>query len=91
MQPPLSIPVGNDNACTPNFRFWTLGTRTQYNPLPWLDLGFDVSWTHLDTPYSGTGVTLGSNGSRPAGVYSIGNQDVLTALVRAQINFQPGQ
>jgi len=80
---------GNGNACSPNFSFWTVGTRTQYNPVPWLDVGLDLSWTHLNTAYKGPGVTLGANGGRPGGVYSIDDQNVFTALARAQINFQP--
>jgi hypothetical protein len=89
VQPPLGIPVGSDNSCSPNFSFWTIGSRTQYNPFPWLDLGVDVFYTHFNTAYRGTNVTLAANGGRPGGVYKIEDQNVLSVLARAQINFNP--
>jgi hypothetical protein len=89
VQPPLGIPVGNDNSCSPDYSFWTVGTRTQYSPVAWLDLGVDLSYTHFNTAYRGTNVQLGANGGKPAGVYSIENQHVLTLLARAQISFNP--
>jgi hypothetical protein len=90
VQPPIVFPAGSGNGCSPNFSFYQVGSRTQYNPVPWLDLGIDVSWTHLDTTYKGA-ATLAANGARPAGLYNLGNQDVVTVLGRAQISFNPGQ
>lgn len=97
--PPLAVGSGLGNSCSPNFSFWTVGSRTQYNPFPWLDLGVDVSYTHLNTAYKGlgnptaigviNGVNLGANGGRPAGLYTISDQSVLSVLARAQINFNP--
>src|SRR5439155_4363566 len=96
VQPPLAIGTGAGNSCSPNFSFWTVGSRTQYSPYSWLDLGVDVFLTHLNTAYKGvgdpalgTGVVLGSNGGRPAGLYTIADQNVLTVIGRAQINFNP--
>jgi hypothetical protein len=89
VQPPLGIPVGSDNSCNPNYSFWTVGSRTQYSPVAWLDLGVDVFYTHLNTAYKGTGVALGANGGKPAGTYTIEDQHVLSVLARAQINFNP--
>jgi len=34
-------------------------------------------------------VTLGSNGARPAGVYNIDDQDVVSVMFRIQRNFLP--
>ena len=66
--PPLGIGNGVGNSCSPSFSWWQVGTRTQWNPHPDLDIGVDVLWTHLNTAYKGTNVTLGANGARPAGV-----------------------
>ena len=66
-----------------------VGSRTQYNPFPWLDLGVDVFYTHFNTAYKGTNVTLGANNGRPSGVYTIADQNVLSVLARAQITFNP--
>jgi len=77
------------NACSPNFSWWQLGSRTQWNPHPDLDIGVDVLWTHLNTAYKGAGVILPANGARPAGVYTIDDQDILSVMFRIQRNFLP--
>ena len=69
--------------------WWQLGTRTQWNPHPDLDIGVDVLWTQLHTAYKGSNVTLGANGARPAGVYNIDDQDVVSVMFRVQRNFLP--
>jgi hypothetical protein len=91
----LAIPQGgNGNACSPNFSWWQVGSRTQWNPD--LDIGVDVLWTHLNTAYKGPGVglvpsgaPLGGNGARPAGLYTLDDQDVLSVMFRIQRNFLP--
>jgi porin-like protein len=74
--------------CSPNFSFWQVGSRTQWNPHPDLDIGVDVVWSHLNTAFAGT-ATLAANGARPGGVYTISDQDVATVLFRIQRNFLP--
>jgi hypothetical protein len=74
--------------CNPDYSFWQVGSRTQWNPHPDLDVGVDVLWTHLNTAYKGTAV-LGANGARPAGVYTIDDQDILSVMFRIQRNFLP--
>jgi hypothetical protein len=86
--PPIAVGTGAGNACSPDFSWWQLGTRTQWNPHPDLDIGVDVLWTHLNTAYKGVG-TLGANGARPAGPYAIDDQDVLSVMFRIQRNFLP--
>jgi hypothetical protein len=89
VQPPLAVGTGAGNACSPDFSWWQVGTRTQWNPHPDLDIGVDLLWTHLNTAYKGSNVTLGSNGARPAGVYDIDDQDVFSVMFRIQRNFLP--
>jgi hypothetical protein len=74
--------------CSPNFSFWEVGSRTQWNPHPDLDIGMDVMWNHLNTAFAGT-ATLAANGARPGGVYTIQDQDVLSVVFRVQRNFLP--
>jgi hypothetical protein len=76
------------NSCDPSFSYWQLGTRTQWNPHPDLDIGVDVQWTHLNTAYKGSAV-LAANGARPAGTYAIDDQDILSMMFRIQRNFLP--
>jgi hypothetical protein len=87
VQPPITVAAAT-NTCSPNFSWWQVGSRTQWNPHPDLDVGVDVLWTHLNTAYKGTGV-LAANGARPAGVYAIDDQDVLSVMFRIQRNFLP--
>jgi hypothetical protein len=86
--PPLAMGTGAGNSCSPDFSWWQVGTRTQWNPHPDLDIGVDVLWTHLNTAYKGT-ATLAANGARPAGPYVIDDQDVVSVMFRIQRNFLP--
>jgi hypothetical protein len=74
--------------CNPSFSWWELGSRTQFNPHPDLDIGVDVVWDHLNTAFAGT-ATLTANGARPGGTYTIEDQDVVSVLFRIQRNFLP--
>jgi hypothetical protein len=87
--PPLNVNHGEGNTCSPNFSWWQVGTRTQWNPHPDLDIGVDVLWTHLNTAFKGPGVLLAAVGARPAGVYAFDDQDILSVMFRIQRNFLP--
>ena len=77
------------NACSPDFSFFEVGTRTQWNPVPQLDIGLEVLYTNLNTAYKGSAVgNYPANGSRPA-VNSIDDQDIWSAMFRWQRNFYP--
>jgi hypothetical protein len=82
-----AVPGGGFN-CSPSWSLWQVGSRTQWNPHPDLDIGVDVMWTHLNTAFGGQ-ATLAANGARPAGVYNIDDQDVVSVLFRIQRNFLP--
>jgi hypothetical protein len=80
--------------CDPNSSWWQVGTRTMWNPVPDIDIGFDLSFIRLNTAFAGTAV-LGALGTvfqsnalgRPSGLYSIDNQNVYSAMFRVQRNF----
>jgi hypothetical protein len=74
--------------CSPNFSVDQVGSRTQWNPHPDLDIGVDVVWSHLNTAFAGAAI-LPANGARPGGAYTIEDQDVVTAVFRIQRNFLP--
>ena len=77
------------NSCNPDFSWWQVGTRTQWNPHPDLDIGLDVLWTHLNTAYKGT-ANFAANGARPAiTAATVDDQDVLSVYFRIQRNFLP--
>jgi len=59
-----------------------------WNPVPDLDVGLDVVWWHLNTAFSGGTLNLASNaGAKPAGTYTVSNQDAVSAIFRIQRNF----
>ena len=43
--PPLNIAVGSGNSCSPDYSFYQIGSRTQFNPAPLMDIGLDL-WSH---------------------------------------------
>ena len=56
--PPLNINHGENNNCSPNFSFYQIGSRTQWNVTSNFYMGIDVTYTHLNTAYQG--VTVGN-------------------------------
>jgi hypothetical protein len=75
--------------CNPSYGWLLVGTRTQWNPHPDLDIGFEVLWTHLNTAFKGT-ANLAASGAQPAIIGAqIDDQDELSLLVRFQRNFLP--
>ena len=83
------ITPGIGNSCSPDFSFYEIGSRTQWNPVAQLDIGLELLYTHTDTAYKGAAVYgFPVNGSRPA-VFVVDDQNVWTAMVRWQRNFYP--
>ena len=78
-------PVGFN--CSPDFSFFEVGTRTQWNPVPQLDIGLEILYSKLNTAFKGP-ANVAANGSRP-GVTQIDDQDVWSAMFRWQRNFYP--
>jgi hypothetical protein len=90
----VAQPVGFN--CDPSFSFYQVGSRTQWNPVPQLDIGLDILYTKLNTAFNGPANFI-ANGSRPAcsnlgpgnGGCSVDDQHVLSAMFRWQRNFFP--
>jgi hypothetical protein len=72
--------------CDPDSSWSIVGTRTQWNPVPDLLVGLDLTWHHLNTANAGA-VTLPAVGARPAGAYTAEDQDTFGAMFRVQRNF----
>jgi hypothetical protein len=81
------------NTCSPNWSMWEAGTRTQWNPVPDLDIGFDVVYYRLNTSFNGQHVNYTGNdtfpniSAVPAGTYNASNINALGAVFRVQRNF----
>jgi hypothetical protein len=85
---------GNVSNCNPNSSWTQLGTRTMWNPVPDIDIGFDLTWMHVNTAFAGTanlnafGTPFQQNATgRPNGLYTIDNQNIYGAMFRFQRNF----
>jgi hypothetical protein len=77
----------NVSSCDPDYNFWYVGARTQWNPIKDFALGVDVNYTKIETAFAGT-ANLGSGiGARPTGSYSIKDQGIVSVLFRAQRNY----
>jgi hypothetical protein len=85
--PPITTAVGNtDNSCSPDFSFWQVGSRTQWNVTKDFYLGIDVNYTHLNTAYKGVGA-YASAGRTSA---TLDDQNTWSGVFRTQYSFAPG-
>jgi hypothetical protein len=75
--------------CDPDNNFWIIGSRTQWNPHPFLDIGLDVSYHRHNTSNAGQAQTLANDGARASGRVIIEDQDFWTAMFRVQYNMLP--
>ena len=47
------------NSCSPDYSFWEAGTRTQWNPVPQLDIGLEVLYSQRNTAFKGAAIVGG--------------------------------
>lgn len=73
--------------CNPDYGHIYVGTRTQWSPVKNFLLGIDVMYTAIDTGFSGLANLGGGISARPTGVYTITDQNDVTAIFRAQSSF----
>jgi hypothetical protein len=82
--------VSTSTACDPGFKFWTVGTHTDWFPVAGFRLGVDVLWTQIESKMDGATVTLARFQNRPAGTYAIDKEGILAVAARAQRSFPAG-
>jgi len=76
--------------CDMDWSAWGLGLRTEWKATKNLALGVEVLYAELNTAQTGTGVVpLNANGSKPAGIYTLGDQDQVAIRFRATRSFVP--
>jgi hypothetical protein len=69
---------------------WGLGLRTEWAATKNLSIGLEVLYAELNSASTPTGTaTLALNGSKPAGTYTIADQDQVAIRFRATRNFYP--
>ena len=82
-----AVRADTGNSCNPDYSFYEIGSRTQWNPVQQLEIGFEILYTRHHTPYKGAGLYT-VNAPRPA-VALIDDQDVWSGFFRWQRNFYP--
>jgi Porin subfamily len=85
---PLGVALTGVSNCNPDSSWFQVGSRTQWNPHPDLDIGLEVLYTKLNTAFKGT-ASLATSGARPSGAYIIEDQDIVSVYFRIQRNFLP--
>ena len=76
--------------CNPNWSWWGIGSRTQWNVTKDFYMGVDVYYTKLQTAFEGYGNYRAAAGSSPAtGNYTITDQDVVGTRVRFHRDIVP--
>ena len=85
--PPITMTNGGaGNSCSPDFSFYQIGSRTQWNISKDFYMGVDVTYTHLNTAYQGVGAYTG--GGRTS--ITVDDQNTWSGIFRTQYNFNVG-
>jgi Porin subfamily len=82
-----TIQLNPGNSCSPDWDYWEVGSRTQWNPVGQLDIGLEVLYSKRNTAFKGNAI-VPATGARPP-VLVIDDQDVWSAMFRWQRNFYP--
>jgi len=78
--------------CDPGFNYWTIGTHTDWYPVPGFRLAAEVLYSRIETAFDGQSVTLSKTaGLRPTGVYTAKDMGILSVGFRAQRAFATGE
>jgi hypothetical protein len=79
-----NILVANNITCDPGFNYWSLGTHTDWYPVPGFRLAVEVLYTRIETAFDGQTVSLSkTQGLRPTGNYLAKDQGILSVGFRA--------
>ena len=86
--PPITMAAGGvGNSCSPNFSFYQIGSRTQWNVTRDFSLGVDVVYTGLNTAYKGPIASYTASGNS---AISMNDQNTVSGIFRVQYNFAAG-
>jgi len=76
-------------SCDMDWSMWGIGSRTQWNVTPDFYMGLEVIYASLQTASSGSVVPLAAFGGKPAGAYTLSNQDNWSFRFRVHKDFYP--
>ena len=88
---PAAGAVAFGAGCNPNFSMWSVGSRTQWEPVRGLIMGVDLMYQHLNSGRTeAAGVTLlTATGGRAAGAYTVSDQHQWYGTFRIQRDWVP--
>jgi hypothetical protein len=90
--PPVVQQINSSGTCDPGFNYWTIGTHTDWYPVPGFRLAVDVLYVHIDTAFDGQTLTLNkTQGARPTGLYTAKDDGIVSVVFRAQRQFGTGE
>jgi len=77
--------------CNPDFKWWGVGSRTIWNPVPNLDIGVEIVYVKVETSHDAglTRLSFAGAGGRSAGLYAPSSEEVWSGIFRVQRNFWP--
>jgi Porin subfamily len=79
-----------NSGCDMNWDAWGLGLRTEWAVSSTLQLGLEVMYANLNSATTSTGlIGLAADGSKPAGTYTIADQDLWAIRFRLNRPFYP--
>ncbi len=75
-------------SCDPSFKFWSVGSHTDWYPVNGFRLAIEAFYTNIGTAFKGAQVSLAkSTGARPTGVYTARDQGIVSLIFRAERRF----
>jgi hypothetical protein len=76
--------------CDMDWSVWGVGLRTQWAISSTFYMGLEVLYTNLNTASTSTGlIALGANSGKPAGVYTLDDQENWSVRLRVHRDFYP--
>jgi hypothetical protein len=72
-----------------DWSMWGFGLRTEWKATKNLALGVEVLYANLDSMSSSTGLITAGSGTKPAGAYTLADQDQVALRFRATRSFVP--
>jgi hypothetical protein len=88
-----SVNISSGSNCNPNYQFLETGLRGTWTPIPNFYISAQLTYYYVWTGFNGDSLNLsnaGANpiiGTRPAGIYQTGNQNIFSFVTRVQRSF----
>jgi hypothetical protein len=84
--------LAGNGRCDPGFNFWTIGSHTDWYPVPNFRLAVEVLYARVESAFDGQTISLSkAQGLRPSGLYTAKDQGILSIHFRAQRAFASGE